>query len=480
MKATTLVEIAKAIGGEIIQGDSGVVFSQVSTDSRKIEPGSLFLALRGKKYDAHQFLDLAVAAGAGGLVVDRAVKVTAGLPVIKVFDTLAALQALAALNRDRCGIPLIAVTGSNGKTTTKDMIASVLGRRLRTVKTMGNYNNEIGLPLTLLHIDESSEVAVVEMGMRGPGEINTLCRIARPTGAVITNIGEAHLELLGTVSNIAAAKGEILENIPADGFAVLNADSPFIRREAGRCRGKVIFFGTDKECEIMVKDVRAEKGGNQFTAKISGREWGFSLSLPGRHNVLNALAAIAVGREFGFSIEEIAEGLNTVTLSDMRLEIIEAADVKIINDAYNASPASTGAALRVLKEVSGGRCTVAVLGNMLELGPRAVEGHVEVGSIAADLGVDSLVVVGDLASGIAEGAVRSGMPAGKIHSCANNQEAITVLNSILRKGDVVLVKGSRAMHMEQIVASISGAKPAHEYSRRLSCKDYGWHSLPRC
>ncbi|MDF9408638.1 UDP-N-acetylmuramoyl-tripeptide--D-alanyl-D-alanine ligase [Pelotomaculum isophthalicicum JI] len=454
MKSATLGEIAQAINGEIIQGDSGIVINRVSTDSRRIEPGSLFFALRGTRYDAHQFLDQAIAAGAGGLVIDRDVEVTAGITVIKVLDTLAALQALAASNRERCGIPLIGVTGSTGKTTTKDMIASVLGTRLHTIKTMGNYNNEIGLPLTLLNMDENSEVAVVEMGMRGPGEIDALCRIAKPNGAVITNIGETHLELLGTVSNIAAAKGEILENIPTDGFAVLNAESSFIQREAKRCRGKVVFFGIEQECEITAKDIIAESGGNRFTAEIAGYEGEFFLPAPGRHNVMNALAAIAVGRELGLSIEEIAEGLKTVTLSDMRLAIIEVGDIKIINDTYNASPVSTGAALQVLKEVSCGKSMVAVLGDMLELGSRAVEGHLEVGSIAADLGVDSLVAVGDLASGIADGALRSGMPAGKIYRCADNREAITVLNVILREGEVVLVKGSRGMHMEQIVESL--------------------------
>jgi len=454
MKSATFGEIAQAINGNIIQGNPGIVISRVSTDSRRIEPGSLFFALRGTRYDAHQFLDQAIAAGAGGLVVDREVEAPIDIPVIKAPDTLAALQALAASNRERCGIALIGVTGSTGKTTTKDMIAAVLGTRLRTIKTMGNYNNEIGLPLTLLNMDENSEVAVVEMGMRGPGEIDTLCRIAKPNGAVITNIGETHLELLGTVSNIAAAKGEILENIPTDGFAVLNAESPYMQREAKRCRGKVVFFGIEQECEITAKDITAENGGNRFTAEIAGYEGEFFLPVPGRHNVMNALAAIAVGRELGLSIEEMAEGLKTVTLSDMRLAIIEAGDIKIIDDTYNASPVSTGAALQVLKEVSCGKSTIAVLGDMLELGPRAAEGHLEVGSIAADLGVDGLVAVGDLASGIADGALRAGLPAGKIHRCADNQEAITVLNGILREGDVVLVKGSRGMHMEQIVESI--------------------------
>lgn len=454
MKTATLGEIARAVNGVIVQGNSGKEIIQVAIDSRKIEPGSLFIALRGKNHDAHQFLEQAVQAGAAGLLVDRKVTLTADIAVVKVSDTIAALQALAAANRKRCGVPLIGITGSTGKTTTKDMLAAILSMRWRTLKTPGNYNNEIGLPLTLLRMDESTEVAVVEMGMRGLGEIEALCRIAGPTAAVITNIGETHLELLGTISNIAAAKGEILASVPADGFAVLPAEGKFIRREAGRCHGKVIFFGIEQECAVMAKNIRAEDGGNYFTVKTAEYEREFFLPVPGRHNVLNALAAIAVGRELGLSAEEMAAGLKEVVFSDMRLEISETGDIKIINDAYNASPASTKAALAVLREVADGRGMVAVLGDMLELGERAVEGHLEVGARAADLKVDSLVVVGSFASTIADGAVRSGMPAGKIHRCADNQEASAVLNNILRVGDVVLVKGSRGMRMEQIVENL--------------------------
>lgn len=454
MKTATLEQIAQAIGGEIIQGEPGLLFRQVAIDSRKLEPGSLFIALRGKKYDAHQFLEQAVAAGAAGLVVDSALTVSVDVPVIKVLDTLAALQALAFYNRNQCGIPLICVTGSNGKTTTKDMIAAILSRRLSTVKTLGNYNNEIGLPLTVLQMDVHNEIAVVEMGMRGPGEIDALCRIAVPTGAVITNIGETHLESLKTVSNIAAAKGEILEHVPQYGFAVLPIDSPFIRREAERCRGKVLYFGLEPACDYWAEDIRSENGGNHFTVKTTDSQWEFFLPLPGRHNVLNALAAIAVGRELGFTPDEIQEGFEMIAVSGMRLEIIDAAGIKIINDTYNASPASTTAALQVLEELSGGGRTVAVLGDMLELGERSAEGHFEVGAAAANLGVKYLLTVGELASGIADGALRAGMTADKIIRCADNREAGEILNRTLEPGDLVLVKGSRGTRMEQIVEYI--------------------------
>lgn len=451
MKPIPISEIAKATGGRIIQGDSRVMVSSVSTDTRKIKRGDLFFALSGERYDAHNFLAQATLAGAGALVVSRPLDIPSGIPVLMVDDTLVALQALAASNRERCGVTVVGITGSTGKTTTKDMVARVLNVRLRTLKTMGNFNNEIGLPLTLLDLDDTFDAAVVEMAMRGPGEIDTLCRIARPKGAVITNIGETHLELLGTVSNIAAAKGEILEHIPPDGFALLNAESPFIRREAGRCRGKVIFYGIEQSAEIMAENIRPEGGGSRFNVVVDGESHRFALPVPGRHNVMNALAAIGVGREMGLNTEEIAEGLAAVTLTGMRLEIIEADGLKIINDAYNASPASTKAALQVLIELAGGRRTVAVLGNMLELGPWSAEGHREVGETAAELGLDYLVAVGDLAAGIAEGAAGAGLSGDRVLRCTDNIEAAKTLDGLLLYGDVVLVKGSRGMKMEQIV-----------------------------
>ena len=447
----TLNKIAAVTGGKIIQGDREVILSAVSTDTRKIKKGDLFFALSGERYDAHNFLAQAAAAGAGGLVISRQVVLPVDIPALIVDDTLAALQALAAFNRERCRLPVIGITGSNGKTTTKDMVAAVLETRLHTLKTPGNFNNEIGLPLTLLDVDDSFDAAVVEMAMRGPGEIDELCRIARPNGAIVTNIGETHLELLGTVSDIAAAKGEILEHIPPAGFALLNAGSPFVRREARRCRGKVIFFGTEETAGIMAENIRPEGGGNRFEAVVNGERHEFFLPVPGRHNVVNALAAIGVGLEMGLSFEEIARGLAGVVLTEMRLEVVETASLKIINDTYNANPTSTKAALQVLMEAAGRRRTVAVLGNMQELGRRAEEGHREVGETAVGLGVDYLVTVGDLATGIAEGAAGAGLPGERIFRCPDNAMAVEAVDGLLLDGDVVLVKGSRGMRMEEIV-----------------------------
>jgi len=462
VKPVSLKEIAGVTGGKIIRGDPRSILKSVSTDTRMIKKGDLFFALSGERYDAHNFLEQAVAAGAGGLVVERGTEFPPGVPVIKVDGTLAALQALAAYHREKCAAAVIGITGSTGKTTTKDLVASVLEAGLPTFKTPGNLNNEIGLPLTLLAMDDNCKAAVVEMAMRGPGEIDLLCRIARPGGAVITNIGETHLELLGTVSNIAAAKGEILEHIPPEGFAILNAGSPYIHREAGRCRGKVVFFGTARPADLRAENITPEGGGSRFSVVIDGTSRAFYLPVPGRHNVLNALAAIGVGLEMGLDVEDITRGLAAVPLTGMRLEITEAAGIKVINDAYNASPASTGAALQVLTETAGRRRKVAVLGNMFELGSRAQPGHREVGELAAGLGVDFLLTVGSLAAEIAAGASDAGMPEQRVFRCQDNAGAVEILEQLLQEGDVVLVKGSRGMQMEQIVRHLLHRKDRDE------------------
>lgn len=446
-----LAEIARVTGGEIVQGDPGAVFTSVSTDTRTIEAGDLFFALRGENYDAHSFLDRAVSAGAGGLVVNRGTDLPTDIPVLLVADTLSALQSLAASNRARSGVFLVGVTGSTGKTTTKDIIASVLGTRFATLKTTGNYNNEIGLPLTLLKIGRDCEAAVVEMAMRGAGEIDSLCRIAGPDSAVIATINETHMELLGDVSSIAAAKGEILEHIPPGGFALLNAESPFIRREAARCRGRVIFFGLGPDADIRAENIRPEGGESAFDVVIGDERSTYVLPVPGRHNVINALAAVGVGREMGLTGEEIARGLASVVLTGMRMEIINTGGIKIINDTYNASPASTRAALQALVDLAGSGRKVAVLGNMLELGPRSPESHRELGETAAKLGVDCLVTVGDLAESIHAGAAGAGLRPEKAVRCGDNDGAIKALDGLLGDGDTVLVKGSRGMKMEQIV-----------------------------
>jgi len=452
-------EVYRAMGGRLQQGDENLTVTRVSTDTRQVLPGDLFFALRGDNFDAHNFVDQAVAGGAGALVVSRDVQVPAQVPVIKVNDTLLGLQALAAYHRRQYNIPVVGITGSSGKTTTKDMIASVLASSWPVLKTKGNFNNEIGLPLTLLDLAEQHRAAVVEMAMRGPGEIHALCQIARPTCAVITNIGTAHLERLGSVANIAQAKGELLEHIPAEGFALLPGDSQLAREQARRCHGQVLFFGLEPGLDIYAQEVRREGAGNRFTVVMGDIRQEVYLPLPGQHNIQNALAAFGVGILLGVQPEQAAAGLAQVTLSAMRMDIKEATinggAVTIINDVYNANPDSTCAALQSLAEIAGGRRrAVAVLGDMLELGSGAVDGHRRVGSAAVRHQVAQLITVGQLSRETAQGVQLAGGVPGGLVSCLSNAEALEVLKGVLQPGDVLLVKGSRGMQMEEIIQGL--------------------------
>ncbi|MHB8157985.1 MAG: UDP-N-acetylmuramoyl-tripeptide--D-alanyl-D-alanine ligase [Desulfocucumaceae bacterium] len=453
----TVLELAGAmsaqIPADIISEVGQKTFNSVCTDSRSVKSGDLFFALRGQNSDGHNFVHKAIREGAGGIVADRYVEeMPPGIPIFIVRDTLGALQDLARHNRLRSGVPVVAVTGSSGKTTTKDLIFGVLSEKFCTLKTEGNYNNELGLPLTLLRLDESHQAAVVEMAMRGPGEIALLASIALPDGAVITNIGEAHFERLGSVDNIARAKGELLDNISGQGFAVLHGSSPYIKREALRCRGRVVFYGEGPEMDVYVCQVTPFDGGNNFKAVAGGREDNFFVPLPGRHNVINSLAAIATGLELGVWPAEIRKGLAGARLTSMRLEVSELNGVRIINDSYNANPSSARAALQALVEIAGKKCRkIAVLGDMLELGEKSEPGHREVGACAAEAGVDLLVVVGKMAKYIGEGALEAGVPSGGISHYGSAREAALALKGRLIPGDVILVKGSRGMKMEEFI-----------------------------
>lgn len=456
MKQFTATEISAAVSGELIQGQPQAVFHTVCTDTRQISAGDLFIALIGDKFDAHDFIDKAISGGATGVVVSR--PVDTGLwsgTVILVDDTLKALQELARFNRRHFHGLVVGVTGSNGKTTTKDLIASVLQQKFVTLKTEGNFNNHIGLPLTLLKLDNTFGAVILEMGMRGLGEIDLLAGIAKPDGVVITNIGETHIERLGSISNIAKAKGEILDHVSETGFAILNGDDPLVRQQSARCRGRVIYYGMQIDTGIQANDINTGNGKTQhFNVKTPVGRTDISLPLPGRHNVLNSLAAIGVGLEAGISLPDIKKGLEIATFTAMRLEITEGKKATIINDTYNASPASVKAALQILADLGKGRRKVAILGDMYELGGRSSEGHREVGLEAAALKVDVLITVGKLANEIALGATLSDRPPAEIICLNTNAEAQIHLKKIILPGDVVLVKGSRGMKLEEIVAGL--------------------------
>lgn len=456
MEPMQLREVIKAINGSLLQGDMERVVTGIATDSRSVRPGELFFALPGERTDGHLFAGDAMRRGAIGAVISRTAVLDATWPLILVPDTLRALQDLAQYYRNLFQVPVVAVTGSTGKTTTKDLIAGALGSRFRVLKTEGNQNNELGLPLTLLQLNRSHEAVVLEMAMRGRGEIAALCRISRPHLGVITNIGKTHLERLGSQEAIADAKGELLTALPPDGCAILNGEDPWLRRLGERITGRVIYYGNHEYSQVRAVDVD-QRGldGTAFLLCTPGGEALCSLPFPGVHNVQNALAAAAAGHWFGLTPAEIARGLESAFLTGMRLEVKKGIrGSKIIDDSYNASPASANAALRLLAQVPGKRRALAVLGDMYELGAETVSGHREVGITAAALKIDYLCTVGELAREIAAGARFAGMSRDQISVFDNKLMVIDFLKSFLGEGDLVLVKGSRGLRMEQITAAL--------------------------
>lgn len=459
MEPMQLEEIAEAVQGTLVRGCSRVKATGVCIDSRRVKPGDLFFAFPGEKVDGHDFLEQAFERGAVGAVISRPVVVQTASALIMVSDTLKALQGLACSYRNIFEIPVVAVTGSTGKTTTKDLIAAVLEQRFPVLKTKCNYNNEIGLPLMLLRLNHSHRVAVLEMAMRGPGEIALLCEISRPQVGVITNIGKSHLELLGSQEAIALAKGELLKSLPVGGCAVLYAEDPWQVKLAEKLSGEVIYYGAGDDCQISASQVALrDLEGVDFNLRTPVGQTHCFLPLPGVHNVTNALAAAAVGYKFGLNPQEIVAGLRSATLTGMRLEIKPGIlGTRLIDDSYNASPVSTKAALELLAD-SGGARKIAVLGDMYELGEESVCGHYQVGEKAAALKIDCLCTVGQLAREIAAGALSAGMDGKRIHAFREKREAVLFLRSYIQKGDVVLIKGSRGMEMEEITASIQNGE----------------------
>ena len=454
-------EAAQIAGGELLAGPEAQI-TGVAIDSRQVQPGDLFVAIRGERVDGHAYVPVAAARGAAAVLVDAASpewRLPAGVAVIRVADPVLALGRLGLYHRRRFpGLSVTAVTGSVGKTTTKDLTAAVLAQGFRLLKTEGNLNTEIGLPLTLFRLTPDAQAAVLEMGMRGPGQIAYLASLAKPRVGVITNIGRTHLELLGSEENIMRAKAELVAALPQDGFAVLNDDDPWTPAVAEHTRARIIRYGWERgpapRPDVTAADVRGlGPAGTSFRLVTPAGAADLLLPLPGRHNIANALAAAAVGHAWGLSPEQIAAGLAAARISDKRLNVIEVGPVTVINDTYNASPVSTRAALEVLAGFQAGR-RLAVLGNMLELGEYAAAGHREVGAAAAAVGVDRLVCVGDLAADIAVGACAAGLPAEHVTAVPDNQAAAAALAALVRPGDAVLVKGSRGMAMEQIVAAL--------------------------
>ncbi|MFD6532205.1 UDP-N-acetylmuramoyl-tripeptide--D-alanyl-D-alanine ligase [Streptomyces sp. NPDC060184] len=457
MIALSLAEIAEIVGGQPhdIPDTSVVVDGPVVIDSRKVERGSLFAAFVGEQVDGHDYATGAVAAGAVAVLATRPV----GVPAIVVDDVVAALGALARhVVVDRLGLPVVALTGSAGKTSTKDLIAQLMERMGPTIYPVGNLNNEIGLPVTALRATEETQHLVLEMGARYIGDIRYLTGLVPPRIGLVLNVGTAHIGEFGGREQIAQAKGEMVESLPEDGVAVLNADDPLVRAMSSRTKARVLLFGEAPEADVRGENVRLTANGRPaFSLHTPTGCSEVTMRLYGEHHVSNALAAAAVAHELGMPVHEIAEALSEAgTLSRWRMEVTERPDgVTVVNDAYNANPESMRAALRALAAMGRGRRTWAVLGQMAELGDESLSEHDAVGRLAVRLNVSKLVAVGGQeASWLQLGAYNEGSWGEESVHVSDAQAAVDLLRSELRPGDVVLVKASRSVGLELVAQAL--------------------------
>jgi UDP-N-acetylmuramoyl-tripeptide--D-alanyl-D-alanine ligase len=450
MNPLTLSQIAQFADASLSSGDGSVVIDRIGTDSRTIRSGELFVALRGENFDGHDFVESVATSGATGALVDHGWNgnVPDSFALIRTTDTLLAYQKIAAKYRRSLALKVLAITGSNGKTSTKDFAASVLARKFRVTKTEGNFNNHVGLPRTILEATSNDEVAVWEIGMNHPGEIAALAAISAPDAAIITNIGVAHIEFMGSREAIAGEKGALAEAVGPQGTVILNADDPFSKAIAARSRAKVVFAGTT-DGTVRAAEIRQSADGSEFTILEGAHRCRAQLPVPGLHMVQNALLAVAAGRAFGLSIEECAAGLATAPLTKARLQIKQVGGVDFLDDSYNANPDSMKAALRTLVELDTEGKRVAVLGEMRELGADSEQGHREVGETAAALRIDQLITIGDTAQGIAQGARAAGLK--NVSSVSSTREAADLLGELAVPGDLVLIKGSRAAKTEEVI-----------------------------
>jgi UDP-N-acetylmuramoyl-tripeptide--D-alanyl-D-alanine ligase len=441
----TLAEVAEAVGADFAGADPrATVTGTVEFDSRKVTPGGLFVAFPGERVDGHDYAGVAVAAGAVAVLGSRPVE---GVPMLVVPDALTAMGRLARAVRDRLpDLTVVGITGSSGKTTTKDLIAQLLAGEAEVVAPAGSFNNELGLPYTVLQATAATRYLVLEMGARGSGHIRYLCDIARPDVGVEVNVGVAHIGEFGSVESIATAKAELVESLAPDGIAVLNADDPHVRAMAAKTRARVILAGVAGDATYRAEGVTLDdRGRASYVLIAKDQKADVNLSISGPHQVGNSLLAAAVAGELGMPLPAVAAALGRLTLvSSRRMDVFDRPDgITVIDDSYNANPASTAAALRALAGMGTGRRTVAVLGYLAELGDFERSGHEEVGRLAAELGVARVVVVGEPAAPIHDGATGVAGWAGESVPVADQDAAVAYLRNELRPGDVVLVKGSR-------------------------------------
>ncbi|GAB2708578.1 UDP-N-acetylmuramoyl-tripeptide--D-alanyl-D-alanine ligase [Kitasatospora kifunensis] len=460
MIALTLAEVAAATGGELADGadPQALVTGPLAIDSRKAAPGGLFAAFRGERVDGHAFAAQAVAAGAVAVLAERPL----GVPAVLVPDVQVAMGRLAQAVADRAGATVVALTGSAGKTSTKDLIAQLLAKIGPTVFTEGSLNNELGFPMTATRVEPDTRHLVLEMGARHKGDIAYLCSLARPSIGLVLNVGSAHLGEFGSKEGIAQAKGELVEALAEDGTAILNADDPLVREMAARTRAKVVTFGETPGADVRAQDVRLDSTGRpSFTLSTLAGSARVQLRLYGEHHVSNALAAAAVAMELGLSVDDTAAALGEAgALSRWRMEVVDRADgVTVVNDAYNANPESMRAALRALATMGGRgperRRTWAVLGEMRELGEESLDEHDAIGRLAVRLDVTKLVAVGGREAACMElGARNEGSWGEESVLVSDADAAVELLRGQLRPGDVVLVKASRSVGLERVAQAL--------------------------
>jgi len=449
----TLDDILKATGGTLIQRGSVMEFCGVGIDTRTILDGEAFVAIKGAHFDGHDFVGDAVKKGTPAVIVASPVPQPKNVSVIHVSDTVTALGDLAVWWRNKFNIPYIAITGSNGKSTTKEMAAAIASVRGPVLKTEGNFNNLIGMPLTVFRLDKEHKIAVLEMGMNAKGEIRRLAQIARPDVGLITNVTAAHLEKLHTVEGVAEAKGELFEVMAGRGIAVINDEDPWVKKLGARYGGRTITFGMQNTSDVQFRHMESTNlSATDLTLSVMGKECTIRLPLPGTHNVMNAMAAIAIGVAMGIDLDIMLSRITEFHPMAMRFERVQLANgVCLVNDSYNANPQSMKAAFRTVGSAKRAGRFVAVLGDMLELGEQSASLHREVGSAAVESGVERLFLFGNFANEMARGAHDRGFDYSHIHQYQDVDQLEREVEMEICAGDVVLVKGSRGMRMERIV-----------------------------
>ena len=458
----TVSEITKACRGELISGDETTLINSISTDSRTVNDREIFIPIVGVNFDGHRFIGEAIKRGAVGWLEENKSESKAKLEteeyvVIRVEDTLKAYQGIAAYVREKLNTKVIAITGSTGKTSVKDMLTSVLKERMKVTYPPGNFNNEIGVPYTILNATSDTEVVILEMSMRGIGQITELARIGRPDIGVITNIGVTHFELLGSEEKIIQAKTEIIDGMDSQSTLVLNRDDKKTYDLAEKAPGRVITFGLSDGADVRAENISIDDTGQAIftlTMDLDGMSGSVevNLDIPGRHNIFNALAASAVAGLLGMSPDMIKKGLRKAHLSSLRMDIVDVdCGMKILNDTYNASPTSMEAAIETLAAMAGGNSSAAVLGDMLELGSISEKSHLKIGEVVWSNSIDRLITIGEKSRKIAEGAIKAGMPKDSVSSFNDLDEAGESLFTLVEGCQLVLVKASRAMALERVV-----------------------------